>query len=170
MFLLAAHPIVHVNALLNTTATMLLIAGFVFIKRRNESAHKWAMLLALATSTLFLACYLYYHLVERLQTPFAGEGLIWYVYIAILISHVLLAMTVPPLALITILFGLRAHGDWMPSRLLQASDDERLEFTRRYRAKHRAWARVTFPIWLYVSITGVLVYLMLYHLWPPIES
>ena len=170
MLPLAAHPIVHVNASLNTLATILLVVGFVLIKRRHEVAHKRVMLSALVVSILFLACYLYYHFVERLQTPFEGEGAVRYVYFAILISHVLLAITVPPLALVTILFGLRAHGEWLPKRLQAAAEDERLEYAKQYRTRHRRWARVTFPIWLYVSITGVLVYLMLYHLWPSAGS
>lgn len=170
MLLLAAHPLVHVNASLNTLAAVLLVIGLVLIKCGNELAHKRVMLAAFVVSVTFLACYLYYHSL-KLTTPFEGTGVASYFYYYFLLpTHVILAMTVPPLAVITILFGLRAHGDWLPSQLGQASDDERLEYTRRYRAKHRAWARVTFPIWLYVSITGVLVYLMLYHLWPPTDA
>lgn len=166
MIPLAAHPLVHVNASLNALATALLVAGLVLILRRNETAHKWVMLSALGISVLFLACYLYYHLVVQLQTPFTGTGAIRYVYFTILISHIVLAVTVPPLAVATIFLGLRAHGDWLPSRLLTKSPAEQQEYTQMYRARHRRWARITFPIWLYVSITGVLVYLMLYHLWP----
>ena len=166
MLPLAAHPLVHVNATLNLVATILLVVGIVLIKRGNEVAHRRVMLAAFAVSTAFLACYLYYHIVLHLQTNFVGEGLIRYVYLAILLTHILLAITVPPLAMATILFGLRAHGAWFPAKLAQASVEEREQYAIEHRARHRRWARVTFPIWLYVSITGVMVYLMLYHLWP----
>ncbi len=131
-----------VNALLNTTATILLMAGFIFIKQRRELAHKWAMLSALVVSTVFLGSYLYYHKYAG-HVKFSGPPSVAYVYYSILIPHVLLAFTVPFLALVTIYFGLT---------------DQRL--------RHRRIARYTFPIWLFVSVTGVIVYLMLYQLYP----
>lgn len=164
---MTGHLLVHVNASLNLLATFLLIAGFVFIKQRNEAAHKWSMLGALAASIAFLACYLYYHLALQLQTPFSGTGIARYVYFTILISHVLLAMTVPFLAVWTIILGLRAHGDWLPASQKTASVEEQAEFAQKHRSIHRWWAKLTFPIRMYVSVTGVLVYLMLYHLYPP---
>lgn len=162
----AAHPLVHVNASLNSLATVLLILGYVLIKQRNESAHKTVMLSAFVVSTVFLGCYLYYHLALQLQTPFGGTGVSKVVYLSILLSHILLAITVPPLAITTIVLGLRAHGDWLPDSIKHASTGEQAEYLRHYRQRHCRWARITFPIWLYVSVTGVLVYLMLYHWFP----
>jgi len=131
------------NATLNATATVLLIAGYVLIRRRRELAHKRVMLTAFGVSVAFLASYLTYHIGHGAATRFTGQGLIRPVYFAILISHIILAATVPVLAIVTIILGLR---------------DRRLA--------HRRWARWTFPIWLYVSITGVVIYVMLYHLYP----
>lgn len=165
LLLAAASPIVHVNAALNSLAAVLLVLGYVLIKQRKEVAHKRVMLLAFAVSSAFLVCYLYYHYQVQ-HVKFTAEGVVRYVYYGILLSHVLLAVTVPFLALATIYYGHRALGCNQP-----ASDDgpspESLEASRRYRTKHRRLARITFPIWLYVSVTGVVVYVMLYHLWPP---
>jgi uncharacterized membrane protein YozB (DUF420 family) len=131
-----------VNALLNAAATLLLLFGFYLIKSGREQAHKRAMLTAFAVSVLFLISYLTYHFQER-HVPFTGPDAVRYVYYAILLPHVLLAATVPFLAVATIYFGLTDR-----------------------RPRHRRIARWTFPIWLFVSITGVIVYLMLYHLYP----
>jgi uncharacterized membrane protein YozB (DUF420 family) len=131
------------DAVLNGIATVLLVSGFLLIKRGREQAHKWAMLAALGVSTAFLTCYLTYHLTSE-PVRFGGTGAIRPVYFSILISHVALAATVPVLAIWTAVLGLRDR-----------------------RAAHRKLAWWTFPIWLYVSITGVIVYLMLYHLYPP---
>ncbi len=170
MMAIAAHPIVHVNASLNSLATVLLVVGLVLIKQRNETAHKWVMLSAFVVSIAFLACYLYYHSLE-LTTPFTGQGVArTFYYYFLLPTHVLLAMTVPPLALVTIVLGLRAHGHLLPGRVSSSSEADRVAYTDTSRRKHRRWARVTFPIWLYVSISGVLVYLMLYQLWPPADG
>jgi len=128
-----------VNALLNATATILLVWGFVLIKQRRETAHKRAMLAALVTSIVFLISYLIYHY-QALHVPFTGPQAVRYIYYAILIPHVVLAAAVPFLALVTIYLGLT---------------DQRVH--------HRRLARWTFPIWLFVSVTGVIVYLMLYH-------
>ena len=164
--LAAAHPLVHVNASLNMVATLLLIAGLVLIKQRKEVAHKQAMMAAFLVSCLFLACYCYYHFVIKLQTPFGGEGFVRYVYFAILISHVLLAFTVPFLVPAAILFGQRGMGRWLPKRIATADETTRAGYIASMRALHRRVVKFAFPIWLYVSVTGVIVYLMLYHLWP----
>ena len=163
--LAAAHTLVHVNASLNALATALLVVGFVLIKQRREQAHRYTMMAAFAVSTLFLACYLYYHFVVRLQTPFAGEGAVRYLYFAILITHVVLAMAVPPLVIWAMLLGQRGMGYFLPRRL---ADDpgNRAGYMADCRVRHRRVVRFAFPIWLYVSITGVVVYLMLYHLYP----
>jgi uncharacterized membrane protein YozB (DUF420 family) len=148
----------HINAGLNLAATVLLCVGFVFIKRAQragdrekrvqlESAHMWTMLACFAVSTIFLACYLFYHLVvmDGLSKKFPTDaGPVKYVYYAILLSHVVLAAAVPFMAIGTIYFGLR-----------------------NIRSAHRKLARWTFPIWLYVSITGVVVYVMLYQIYTP---
>ncbi len=143
---LAVEVLPHVNAVLNAAATVLLMAGFVLIKRGHVAAHKWTMLACFGVSVVFLVCYLSYHQLLHAVTgqrgkPFEYPGLaVRYCYYAILISHVVLAAAVPFLAIVTIYYGLRDR-----------------------RRQHRRVARWTFPIWLYVSITGVVVYLMLYH-------
>jgi uncharacterized membrane protein YozB (DUF420 family) len=137
----------HVNASLNALATVLLIVGYVQIKRRQELAHKWTMLACFGVSVVFLACYLTYHFNipgGSKRFPSYPPDVIRYGYYALLLTHVLLAAAVPFLAIITIWLGLA---------------DRRLA--------HRKLAWWTFPIWLYVSITGVIVYLLLYQLYPP---
>jgi putative membrane protein len=131
-----------VNAALNATAAVLLVWGWVEIKRRREQAHKRLMLTAFGVSSAFLACYLLYHFKVG-HVKFAGPEGVRKLYYAILLSHVLLAVTVPVLAGVTIYLGIADR-----------------------RSKHRQLARWTFPIWLYVSITGVVIYVMLYHLYP----
>ncbi len=135
-----------VNATLNGVSAVLLVLGWVTVKRRWIGAHKACMLGALVVSGLFLACYLYYHVaVQQGQaTPFLGQGWIRPVYYVILFSHVILAMVVTPLALVTAYLGWR-------NRLVG----------------HVRLARWTLPLWLYVSVTGVVVYLMLYQLFAP---
>jgi uncharacterized membrane protein YozB (DUF420 family) len=128
-----------VNAALNSLSAVFLFAGFLFIKSRNRSAHRLCMLAACASSTLFLISYLFYHYHVG-SVPFKGVGAIRLVYFAILISHTILAATVVPLALITLIRALRERFD-----------------------AHRKIARWTLPIWLYVSVTGVIVYAMLYR-------
>jgi uncharacterized membrane protein YozB (DUF420 family) len=134
-----------VNATLNATSAVLLTAGYMAIRRRKIRIHKACMLAALAVSTVFLASYLYYHFVVRggKPTAFTGEGGVRLIYFAVLGSHTILAVTTAPLAIFTASLGLRDRID-----------------------KHRRIARWTLPIWLYVSITGVVVYWMLYHLYP----
>jgi putative membrane protein len=141
----AAEPpaLANTDAVLNGIATVLLVSGYVLIKRGRDRAHKWAMLAALGVSTAFLTCYLTYHLTNE-PVSFGGSGAIRPLYYSILISHVALAATVPVLAIWTAVLGLKDR-----------------------RAAHRKLAWWTFPIWLYVSVTGVVVYLMLYHLYPP---
>jgi uncharacterized membrane protein YozB (DUF420 family) len=142
--LLAAAPtLATVNAGLNFTAALLLIAGFALIRRGRVGAHRNAMLAAFTTSIVFLGCYLYYHFQPGHATHrFAGSGAAKAGYYALLVSHIVLAAVVPFLASATIWLGLADR-----------------------RAAHRRLARWTFPIWMYVSITGVLIYGMLYH-WP----
>lgn len=159
---LAAHPIVHVNASLNVAATVLLTVGLYLIKHGRVEAHKRTMLTAFAVSAVFLACYLYYHSQEG-HVVFTHSGFARYVYLAVLWTHIPLAFTVPFLAIAQIYLGFRALG-CCPSAV---HESEQLVEAATYRDKHIRLARWTFPIWLYVSITGVAVYVMLYHLWPP---
>jgi putative membrane protein len=131
------------NAVLNATSAALLAAGLWMIKRRQVTAHKTCMIAAFAVSMLFLASYLTYH--ARVgSVRFTGIGLVRPVYFGVLVTHTVLAATVPPLAITTLVFGLSA----------------------RY-GRHVRIARWTLPIWLYVSVTGVVVYVLLYRLYPP---
>ncbi|MGH7411840.1 MAG: DUF420 domain-containing protein [Candidatus Methylomirabilis sp.] len=132
-----------VNAALNGTCTLLLTVGYVFIRRRKITAHKACMVSAFVTSILFLISYLtyHYHVGSR---PFGGQGAIRSVYFTILISHTILAVAIVPLALVTVYRALRGRFD-----------------------RHVRIARWTLPLWLYVSVTGVIVYWMLYHLYGP---
>jgi uncharacterized membrane protein YozB (DUF420 family) len=138
----AARWLPTVNASLNTIATVLLAAGWILIRRGDWRAHRIAMVAAFAVSTLFLVCYLSYHAIVG-HVPFAGQGPVRTVYFAILISHILLAVAVPLLAVA--MFVLAWRGRW---------------------ETHRRLGRITLPIWLYVSVTGVVIYLMLYHFYP----
>jgi uncharacterized membrane protein YozB (DUF420 family) len=153
-----AHPLVHLNATLNTLATLLLVAGLWRIKHGRETAHGRTMLAALGVSAVFLISYLVYHWIAG-SVRFTHPGAVRYVYFAVLLSHVLLAFTVPFLAIAAALFGARALG-WGRAAALPA------EARTRSRLRHISLVRWAYPIWLYVSITGVVVYLMLYHLWP----
>ena len=127
------------NAVLNSASAILLTTGFVFIRRGKVAAHRACMLGAFAVSVLFLASYLVYHY-HAGSRPFAGQGWIRPLYFALLISHVVLAAVIVPLALTTIYRGLTLQVE-----------------------RHKRIARRTLPIWLYVSVTGVIVYLLLYH-------
>ena len=129
-----------VNASLNALSTVLLASGWIFIRRREIARHRACMLAAFATSALFLTSYLVYH-AEVGSVPYQGQGLRRTIYYVILLTHIVLAAAILPLALITL------------SRALAARFD-----------RHRAIARWTLPIWLYVSVTGVVIYVMLYHL------
>lgn len=128
------------NATLNAIAAVLLVIGYVLIRRGRIQQHRRVMLAAFTTSALFLVSYVIYH-ANAGSRPFAGQGAIRIVYFAILISHVILAAAILPMALITLTHALRARFD-----------------------RHRRIARWTLPIWLYVSVTGVVVYLMLYQM------
>ena len=137
-----------VNASLNGLAFLFLMTGWMLIRRGHRDAHKKTMLAAFATSILFLSCYLLYHgamhhYTGTGQVKFQGSGAIRTVYFTILISHILLAIAVPVLAIVTIRRGLKQQWE-----------------------AHRRIARITFPIWVYVSLTGVIIYLMLYQ-WDP---
>ena len=134
-----------VNAVLNGAATLLLLGGFALIKACHRTAHQWVMLTAFAVSIAFLGCYLAYHFGLQFYTgsgskPFPTGHPGRPLYLGILLTHVVLAAAVPPLAVLTIYRGWKSQWD-----------------------KHRRIARLTFPIWLYVSVTGVIIYVMLYH-------
>jgi uncharacterized membrane protein YozB (DUF420 family) len=159
MLAAGAHPLVHLNAALNLTATILLVVGLARVKRGAETAHGKTMLAALVVSAAFLASYLTYHFGVQLTVKFTQTGPIRAVYYAILASHVLLATIVPFVAVAAAVFGSKALG-WGAAAALDPSA------RARYRAKHLRLVRWGYPIWLYVSITGVIVYAMLYHLWP----
>lgn len=157
------HPLAHLNALLNATATVLLIAGFVLIRQRRETAHKRTMICAFVVSILFLASYVAYHfgVLGKTHTGFEGQGWLRPVYFTILITHIILAFCVPPLAIATLVLGLRTGVGRSVSKGPQYGWG-----ATNARRWHRRLARVTYPIWLYVSVTGVAVYWMLYHLTP----
>jgi uncharacterized membrane protein YozB (DUF420 family) len=128
-----------VNAALNFLSAVFLVLGFFLIKSKNIKAHRACMLSAFASSTVFLISYLIYHY-QVGSVPFKGQGWIRTVYFSVLISHTILAIAIVPLVLITLHRALDARFD-----------------------RHKRIARWTFPIWLYVSITGVIVYAMLYR-------
>lgn len=130
------------NAVLNSTSAILLTSGYAFIRRRKISAHRACMISAFVTSTLFLISYLIYHY-HHGATRFPGPGIVKLIYLTILLTHTVLAVAIVPMIFITFA---RA-------------------FTKRF-DKHGKIARWTLPLWLYVSVTGVVVYLMLYHLYP----
>ncbi len=136
---MTVHDLPAVNATLNGISAVLLVIGYVLVRNRRIDAHRRVMLAAFATSTLFLICYLVYH-AQVGSVPFPRHGFVRPLYFAILITHVTLAFTVPPLAIVTLSRGLKGRYD-----------------------RHRAIARWTLPIWLYVSVTGVLVYVLLYQ-------
>jgi uncharacterized membrane protein YozB (DUF420 family) len=140
--MISTHDLPAVNAFLNGSAAVLLVWGYLLIRRRQVQTHKRVMLAAFAISCAFLTCYLIYH-AHVGSVPFRHPGVVRTVYLSILATHTVLAAAVPPLAIITLSRGLSSRFD-----------------------RHRAIARWTFPIWLYVSVTGVVVYLMLYKLQP----
>jgi putative membrane protein len=154
-----AHPLVHLNAGLNALATCLLVIGFLLIKQGKRKAHGWVMLGAFAVSCLFLVSYLTYHWMAG-SVKFTHPGVVKIIYLAILLSHIVLAVTVPFLAAGSIAYALLGRGFRDAAEL---TSEQQLN----YLAKHRRLSKWTYPIWLYVSITGVVVYVMLYHLWPP---
>jgi putative membrane protein len=137
-----------VNACLNGISALFLGAGYYFIRRKNQAAHRNCMLAAFATSTLFLACYLTYHgylawYLHQGPTRFLKPAGFRPIYLAILLSHTLLAVVIVPLVLVTLFRALRQRFD-----------------------RHKRIARWTWPCWMYVSVTGVLIYLLLYRIFP----
>jgi putative membrane protein len=143
MSMLALTDLPAVNAVLNATSAMLLASGYRYIRRRQVAAHQRCMIAACVTSTLFLLSYLIYHYNVG-SMPFRGQGWVRPIYFTILISHTILAAAIVPLVLVTL------YRAW------------KADF-----AKHARIARWTLPIWLYVSVTGVVIYWMLYQLFPP---
>ena len=140
--LLAVHPLATANAILNSVATLLLVAGWVLIRRGHVKAHRTVMMASFVVSTMFLVCYLTRYAIEGTHR-FAGPESMRPVYLGILATHVPLAAAVPLLALR--MFFLARKGRF---------------------AAHRRLGRITLPIWLYVSVTGVLIYFMLYQWFP----
>ncbi|WP_269523411.1 DUF420 domain-containing protein [Coraliomargarita parva] len=130
-----------INAILNGSATVLLTSGFIFIRQGKKQAHRSCMLTAFGLSVVFLVTYVLHKiLVHGVHTPFGGEGYWRLFYYGMLVSHIILAMVIVPLVLTTLTLAVRGKFE-----------------------SHKAWARWTFPIWYYVSVTGVLVYCFLYH-------
>lgn len=156
--LLAAHPLVHLNAVLNSLATILIVVGFLQIKQGKRESHGRTMLAAFVVSVLFLVSYLIYHAISG-HVKFQQTGALLYTYWTILGSHIILAIVCAVAVPITVFRGLKALG-WGVGKEL--SDEQR----QAVLVKHRSMARWLLPVWLYVSVTGVIVYLMLYHLWP----
>ena len=138
--MLTLHDLPTLNAVLNSTSALLIVVGYGLIRARRIQAHRRVMLAAFTTSTLFLISYLVYH-AQVGSVHFRGTGAIRIVYFTILITHTILAALVAPMVVVTLVRGLTSRFD-----------------------KHRRLARITLPIWLYVSVTGVVVYGMLYHL------
>jgi uncharacterized membrane protein YozB (DUF420 family) len=137
------HDLPAVNATLNGLSALLLIAGFIFIKRGNKIAHRNCMVSALISSTVFLACYLTYHFTVKTITHFVEPAWFRPYYLTLLISHTILAVVILPLIIITVTFAAKQNFE-----------------------KHKKFARWTWPLWLYVSITGVVIYLLLYQIFP----
>ena len=131
-----------VNASLNGLSAIFLLGGFYFIRRKNQASHKRCMLAAVVTSTLFLVCYLVYH-AHAGRTEFVNPQWFRPIYLAILLTHTVLAVVIVPLVLVTLTRALRQRFD-----------------------KHKKIARWTWPIWMYVSVTGVIIYLLLYKIFP----
>jgi len=142
------HILPHLNAILNATSGLFLLTGFYFIRTKQISRHRACMLTAASVSAFFLVGYLTHHSLRTYYfglgpTRFTGEGLIRPVYFTILTSHTILAALVTPFVLLTLWRGLKGQYE-----------------------THRKIARLVFPVWLYVSVTGVIVYLLLYHFYP----
>lgn len=132
-----------VNASLNALSAIFLTTGYVFIRRGNKNAHRNCMISAFATSTIFLICYLTYHFTVKTVTHFREPAWFRPIYLLILFSHLVLAMAIIPLVLVT----------------LRRAIKERFDL-------HKKIARWTWPIWMYVSVTGVVIYLLLYQIFP----
>ncbi len=141
------HIFPHVNAALNATSGLFLVTGFYFIMRKEIARHRFCMLSASIVSAIFLVGYVTHHAIRTYYfglgpTRFTGEGLARPIYFTILTSHTILAAVIGPFIIMTLLLGLKGLYE-----------------------SHRRLARIVFPIWLYVSMTGVVVYMMLYHLY-----
>ncbi|MCC7417634.1 MAG: DUF420 domain-containing protein [Acidobacteria bacterium] len=136
---MSVHDLPAVNAALNAISGVLLVAGYALIRQKRIAQHRKVMLAAFAASALFLASYVVYH-AQVGSVRFTREGVVRPVYFTLLLTHVVLAAAVPPLALVTLFRGLSGRYD-----------------------RHRRIARWTLPSWLYVSVTGVLVYVLLYR-------
>ena len=138
----------HLNAALNATSGVFLVCGFVFIMRTDVRRHRFCMLSASIVSAFFLVSYVAYHSLRTYYfglgpTKFTGEGIVRPIYFTVLTSHTILAVLVTPFVLLTLWRGLKGNFD-----------------------AHKRVARLVYPVWLYVSVTGVVVYLMLYQLYP----
>ncbi len=145
---MSIHDLPAVNASLNGLSAIFLTAGFIFIRRKNIPAHKRCMISAFVTSCIFLVCYLTYHtylgvVLHQGPTKFLNPAWFRPIYLTILLTHTILAMVIVPMILITLSRALREKFD-----------------------KHKQIARWTWPIWMYVSVTGVIVYLLLYQIFP----
>ncbi len=136
-----ANVLPHVNATLNAISAALLVGARVLIAQRRIDAHRSAMLAALAVSALFLVGYIIYHVTSPIFV-FRGEGFVRPIYYALLISHVVMAALALPMILVTAVLGLKRRD-----------------------ARHQRWARWTWPLWMFVSVSGVIVYLMLYQIY-----
>ena len=131
-----------VNACLNGASTLFLALGYIYIKKGRQEAHRNCMVSALITSTLFLACYLYYHYFAG-RTTFQNPQWFRPIYLVILLTHTVLAMVIVPMVLVTVIQAIRQRWE-----------------------SHKKIARWTWPIWMYVSVTGVLIYFLLYQIFP----
>jgi uncharacterized membrane protein YozB (DUF420 family) len=137
------HDLPAVNGTLNGLSAIFLSAGFVFIKKKNVPAHRNCMISAFATSVVFLICYLTYHILVRHVTRFENPAWFRPIYLGILLTHTVLAVVIVPLVLMTLSRALKQRFDL-----------------------HKKIARWTWPLWMYVSVTGVVVYLILYQIFP----
>jgi putative membrane protein len=140
---MTVHDLPALNATLNGLAAILLTAGFIFIRRQNRTAHRNCMIAALGVSVMFLASYLTYHFTVHGVTRFREPAWFRPIYLALLLTHTVLAAVIVPLILITLSRALRQRFD-----------------------RHKVIARWTWPMWMYVSVTGVLIYLLLYQIFP----
>jgi uncharacterized membrane protein YozB (DUF420 family) len=141
---MSIYDLPKVNASLNGLATVFLTLGYIFIKQKKQNAHRNCMIAAFITSAVFLVSYLTYHFNVAAVTKFQGQGIARPIYFFILITHIILAVVIVPLVLMSLSRGLK----------------------QRWEA-HKKISRWTWPLWMYVSVTGVLVYLMLYVLFRP---
>jgi putative membrane protein len=133
----------HFQAILNTLAAFFLAAGYYFIRAQNRNAHRNCMITALLISTVFMVSYLSYH-AKVGYMPFAGQGIIRPFYFTILASHVILAAVIVPMVLVTVIYAIKGNFD-----------------------RHPRVARWTLPLWFYVSVSGVLIYIMGFHIYTP---